>query len=130
MNKETEQAIREHGQNLLAIFPNAAEGDPIRLCKKLRRLEREAHDQAERWCNGTNEYDEAEHERRIDAILGRVNVLLGNTGAKAVSVFVNTDPRGCALKIERDWMVGRPALSLRRDWGNYGLIAPDLTQAE
>lgn len=33
------EAIEEHGKKLLALFPNAKEKDPIRLCKRLRVYE-------------------------------------------------------------------------------------------
>lgn len=33
------EAIEEHGKKLLAMFPNAKEKDPVRLCKRLRVYE-------------------------------------------------------------------------------------------
>lgn len=41
MNAKTEAAVMEHGKQLLAIFPSATERDPVKLCRKLRKLERE-----------------------------------------------------------------------------------------
>jgi len=43
MTPQQLQAIKEHGRNLLAIFPDATEKDPVKLCKKLRRIEAKAH---------------------------------------------------------------------------------------
>lgn len=93
--------IREHGENLLTIFPNATDRDPVSLCKKLRRLEGQAESLAARNCNGP-EFPETgpdSYESRTDAILAKVNALLGNineyqpkTGAKC----------GCRRGIQRD----------------------------
>jgi hypothetical protein len=99
MNAKTKAAVIQHGQNLLAIFPNATEKDPEKLCKKLRRLEREAHDFALRTCNGPDFPGEFDADKISDAILSKVNALLGNrheyqpkTGAKC----------GCKRGIQRD----------------------------
>jgi hypothetical protein len=136
MNAKTEAAVIKHGENLLLVFPGAAERDPVKLCRKLRKLEREGAALALRLCNGPEiGYEEA--DRREADILDRVNVLLGNAGL--VPVFLNRDPRGYALKIRDGWMRaasanGNPvagnlgAFRLHRDWGGYGIIAPDLTE--
>lgn len=99
MNAKQTQAIRQHGEKLLAIFPDAQERDPITLCKKLRRFESQAASIALRLCNGP-QYPEGYAEKATDAILGKVNALLGNvracyqpkTGAKC----------GCKRGQERD----------------------------
>jgi len=152
--------IRKHGENLLAIFPNATERDPVKLCKKLRRLEADGQRIALRMCNGP-EYAEDEAEKACDAVLAKVNKLLGNeqqtkigapcsckrgqqrdncpacegTGRMidfkalraVVPVRLNRDPRGYALKIDDAWM-REHNVALHRDWGGYGIIAPDLTE--
>lgn len=90
-------AITQHGENLLAIFPNATERDPVSLCKKLRRLEAKAEQLALENCNIGVPDDE--YEKRSTVILSAVNKLLGNvneyqpkTGAKC----------GCRRGIQRD----------------------------
>jgi hypothetical protein len=42
-----------------------------------------------------------------------------------VPVFINRDPRGYQLKIKDDWMTANNA-DLERDWGGYGLLAPEI----
>lgn len=163
------EAIEAHGKNLLAIFPRATERDPIRLCKKLRRLETKASAIALRLCNGPEYSSPEEVDALTDAILAKVNALLGNvneyqpkTGARCtcrpgiardncaacegtgrkidfaairnrpalVPVFINRDPRGYALKIKSEYMAGAgwiAQLALMRDWGGYGIIAPEIT---
>ncbi len=122
---KTEQAtrIREHGMNLLRIFRKATEKDPFELCHKLIRLERAAGRIALRLCNGpefAGGYEEV--DALLDKILVKVNALLGN---KKIPIFINRDPRGCALKIQSEWMESHP-VKIHRDWGGYGIIAPEL----
>jgi len=146
--RQAEQ-IKAHGENLLAIFPNATERDPIALCKKLRRMEAKAQAIALRLCNGPEfpgGFDEV--DALTGAILENVNAILGNTGKNPVPVFVNRDPRGYALKIEDAWMIERreqwdrqiakqgkkaigpsywALLRFHRDLGGNGIIAPEIT---
>lgn len=121
------ERMRRHGENLLRIFPNATERDPVKLCKKLRRIEAEAHAFALRLCNGP-EFDEGEADEIGDEIHDRAKRLLfGEPGFSAVRVMLNRDPRGYALKIP-DADMAKFSLVLHRDWGGYGIIAPDLTE--
>lgn len=128
MNAKTQAAIMEHGVNLLRIFPAAVENDPVKLCKKLRKLEREGAAFGLRLCNGPEFQSEAKSDAVEESILNRLDALLGYMAA-GVPVFLNRDPRGYALKIESDWMEARrDVVKLHRDWGGYGIIAPDLTE--
>jgi hypothetical protein len=111
------QRIERHGLQLLAIFPNATQRDPVKLCKALRRNETIAHRHAEMACNGEYQSEESQ-DRAAQQIIRPVRALLGDTGER---VWINGDPRGYALKIDL-----RPGEELHRDWGNYGIIAPDL----
>ena len=125
--RQAEQ-IKAHGENLLHLFPNATERDPIALCKKLRRLEAKASRITTDYCNG--DFDAGENGEKLDAaldpILAKVNAILGNSGPDAVPIFVNCDPRGYGLKIDDDWM-RKTGARLYSDWGGYGIIAPEIT---
>lgn len=126
MKTKQREAIVKHGEHLLKIFPNALEQDPVRLCKKLRLLEGRAALIGARLCNGpefAGGYEEA--DRLADAILAAANRLLGNIESDVVPVFINRDPRGHALKIRESWMLTSGA-QLHRDWGGYGIIAPEI----
>lgn len=147
MNAKTLEAIRRHGETLLAAFPNATEQNPIALCKKLRRIETSLQRPLVDYCNG--DFDAGENGEKLDAITdkarSRVIVLLGITDAvTADAILINRDPRGYALKIDDEWMrekgwtlnrsnrhtngSGSIAVArLHRDMGGYGIIAPDLT---
>lgn len=92
------EAIEKHGRNLLAIFPRATETDPVKLCKKLRRLEAKAYAISLHACNGPD-FADGEEDTRTDDVLKKVNKVLGNvheyqpkTGAKC----------GCRRGIQRD----------------------------
>jgi len=116
--------IEKHGNDLKIIFN--LEGDPIVLCKKLHRLEAKAHQLATDYCNGdiTSEQWEGASEgmlERLDKILNFVN--------QHIPVFVNSDARGYTFKI-KDKYVTEHNLDIHRDWGGYGIIAPDFDGKE
>jgi len=143
--KEMYAAIERHGKNLLALFPNATIKDPIALCKALRRLEMKAHKAAENWCNGAPapkgesaigiyDYWHGVGEKcaeKADKILGE-----SSKGNEDIGIIFNGDARGHALKIsavEHDFC-GLPDTAecreIYKDWGGYGIIAPDFTPSK
>ena len=154
MNAKTKEAITEHGNNLLAVFPQATEQDPIALCKKVRRIETAAHRKATDYCNGV--IGPLEWEAAQESALAKLRKLLNPRDN--IPLFVNGDARGYALKIadawmraERDrrawanrdrvppvvhsqwtpedwqtWEASRKPLRLPTDFGGYGILAPDL----
>jgi len=117
------EAILRHGFRLLRIFPHAkAQGwGPVALYARLHRIETEAHSFAERECN--EQLPEGASERKDASILRRLDQILGFKAA-GVPVFLNGDPRGYALKIHDKWMKEHDA-ELDRDWGGYGILAPE-----
>lgn len=126
MKDAQRQAIVTHGRNLQAIFPATAGMDPLTLCRKLRRLEARATRATTAYCNG--EIDTEAVDAECTAVLTAVRRILGPGGP---DVWINRDPRGYALKIDDSEMrTGGPAGSpiiLHRDWGGYGIIAPEIT---
>jgi hypothetical protein len=124
MNKREHmyQQINQHGQALLDAFPNAKELDPIKLCKKLRRLELKAARLTLDLCNGAG--DSERHDAALDRIAERVVKLLAI--GEECGFFVNRDPRGYALKVSDTWMRDH-GHGIHRDWGGYGILAPDFT---
>ena len=116
------ERLENHGAKLLVLFPHALERDPVRLCKKLWRHENKASENSTDYCNGRVSFDVCEAVN--NRILRDVNRLLQNT---EVPVFINGDPRGYALKVDDAWM-RRNNADLCRDWGGYGVIAPDLSE--
>ena len=123
MTKKQQQreAILQHGFKLIRVF-NLPEGTgPTTLCKRVHRLEGEAHRLAENECNGTVTTEQVEKKEK--SILKRLDAIL-NFRAQNIPVFVNGDPRGYALKID-DGYVRDHGLDIYRDWGGYGIIAPE-----
>jgi hypothetical protein len=141
MNANTLKAITRHGESLLAAFPNAIEKNPVALCKKLRRIETSLTKPLTDYCNGTLQDDD--NGTKLDAICdnarNRVVKILFNLDLVkhphpicACGLFVNRDPRGCALKLDSEWTrnhnnsVKCNCHTIQTDMGGYGLIAPDL----
>ena len=115
------ERIKQHGNRLLKIFPDATIKDPIALCKKIKRIDTKMHRIAELYCNGDCLMDqwelfEASALKNLDNILG--------FKATGIPVFINGDPRGYALKIE-DSYIRDHDIDIYRDWGGYGILAPE-----
>ena len=114
--------IRKHSADLNRIF--GLDEDPVALCKRLRRLETKAHQLAEDYCNGLLE--SPAYELQAGQLLAKVDQLLHYETA-GVPLLLNGDPRGYALKIDDDY-VREHNLDIYRDWGGYGILAPDLRE--
>jgi hypothetical protein len=111
-------SIRNHGNNLKFLFN--VEMDSIALCKKLFRLETKAHKLSTDYCNGLIDCDVWEIKSK--EILNKVSKILNcNTN----NLFVNGDARGYALKIDDDFVKDK---SIYKDWGGYGILAPDFKE--
>lgn len=142
------EAIRRHGEQLLAIFPNATERDPVKLCKKLRQLEVAAHRHAERMCSDadySNEWMENSDDEQTPPQLAAVCRLLDSERP-----WYNSDPRGYAFKVDLGekecstcsgvgMEIGTPdepcgtcygkgliSERLHTDLGGYGILAPEI----
>lgn len=122
MNAKTNAAVSRHGENIKALF--GIEGDPVNVCRKLRRIERRGEAFALRCCNGPEWPSEDAQEAEAAAILAAARAVLGDR----VPVILNRDPRGYALKIPEGWMREHAEARIHRDGGGYGIIAPDLTE--
>lgn len=119
MNKRERQhaAIRQHGDNLLAIYSQSKEKDATRLCKKLHRLERVAHLLTVDICNGEGNADEL--EAKAEKVREKAVALLG----PGPEIFVNYDARGYALKISES---DSKQLHIHKDFGGFGIICPEI----
>jgi hypothetical protein len=118
--------INKHGEDLKRIFKLDPNIDPVKLCKQLFRLENKAHKLAEDYCNGIIYADD--YDVQTSQILTKVENILKNNYLRANNIiFANGDPRGYALKIRSEY-VKNNNLDIHRDWGGYGIIAPDLRE--
>lgn len=120
--------IQQHGENLNRIFNTGL--DPVKLCKKLRTLEKRAAALAMDYCNGDNGVNSDNWELKTAPVLAAVRKLLYPAGMTGTPldwcIFVNGDARGYALKISSEY-VRSNNLQIYTDWGGYGILAPDFT---
>lgn len=122
--------ILKHGFDLLRIFKadtmhSPDKIGPVDLAKKVHRIEARAHRIAEQECNGTIDTSDEATAKRDKAVLDSLDRALGFR-ALGIPVFINGDPRGYALKID-DKYVREHDLDIHRDWGGYGVLAPEFT---
>lgn len=115
------ESILLHGFKLCRVFNLPEDTAPSSLCKRVHRLETEMHRANELYCSEATEpgfLDKKEVSilRRLDGIL--------NFSAQGIPVFINNDPRGYALKIQSAWIRDND-VDICRDWGGYGIIAPE-----
>ena len=133
MNKKERmyQRIRKHGEDLKRIFNLKDDVDPVKLCKKLRTIEKKIDRINEKECN-TGELQSVEKTRllcKAKALLfpNTESLLKGNFDTGLYNaVFANGDPRGYALKIDSDY-IRKNDVYIHRDLGGNGIVAPDLT---
>ena len=127
MKNTTYRKIQDHGVKLVEFFGIEADysKDTIPLCKKLRRLENRYHRLAEALCSDERMTQEI-FDKQTDNIEKQVRKLLDGSFLKdhPDALHFNSDPRGYSLKIDDQYAKD----FYRRDWGGYGLIAPDLTE--
>ena len=120
--------IRKHGEDLNRIFNTGLE--PIALCKKLHRLEVKAHKLATDYCNGENGVNTDNWDKLCYPILQSVRKILKINNEYLLAsddswpIILNGDARGYALKIH-DSYVSERQLSIHKDWGGFGIIAPE-----
>jgi len=122
------ERIEKHGEQLNKIFNTSIE--PVALCKKLRRLENKAHNLTTMECNGEIEETES---IKIRAEIRKALIKVLNLspeyplcGDDSYPIFINGDARGYALKISDEW-IRNSNIDIYKDWGGYGIIAPDLS---
>ena len=128
-NKKIEMyaRIKKHGEDIKKIFSLPADTDPIKLCKSLRRLEVQA--QTIQGTHGEGFYELASKQEAA-LMIKLKNLLMPDSTPKEFlkfGIFLNTDPRGYALKIP-DEIVKKNNLIIHQDWGEFGILAPDLNE--
>lgn len=103
----------------------ASRVDGKKISVALFKAENDTSKRAEQYCNG--ECPEG------DWIACKIvtNILIEDAlGKLPPGFFVNSDPRGYALKIDNESPEGKAlidAVGLQTDWGGYGLLSPEIT---
>jgi len=128
MNKKQRmyERIERHGLDLIDLFELSSSTDPIKLCKKLRRIELEASRITAAYANG--EIDGNTMENKLNRIEIKLVQILPTRfiGNKVTACwFINCDPRGYALKVPETLAMEH---HIYKDWGGYGIIAPDFSE--
>ena len=123
MNKRERmyKRIEKHGNDLIRLFPDTVELDPIKLCKKLRTIELKAERITLELCNGVPSARAVAAEAQLEKMHDKVCQILG-VARRWQHIFINRDPRGYALKLSGPFSEGKP---IYKDWGGYGILAPD-----
>lgn len=123
MNKKERKQLQlnRHYEALekLAIHCGVVKPDGKKLSVKLLKIEKTVYKPILDYCNGDiNNSPDAE----IEAAANAVQKLFNNN---LKGFFINTDPRGYALKIDDQILKSEySSIDLNRDWGGYGLLAP------
>jgi len=123
MNKREKmyKRIEKHGNDLIRLFPDTVELDPIKLCKKLRTIELKAERITLELCNGVPSARAVAAEAQLEKIHDKICQILGVT-RRWQHLFINRDPRGYALKLSEEFAQDK---QIYKDWGGYGILAPD-----
>lgn len=92
----------------------------LALWRQLRRIENWFTVYSTRYCDGTIDTDEFEKVK--DTARKRLSRVFG--GRIPDGVFLNSDPRGHALKLDNE-KVTIPQ-GMETDWGGYGILAAEI----
>ena len=122
--QKRDEAILLHGFDLVRNFGNGSTGGPVTLCKALRRLETSWGRKAEAMCNGELDLADNKLESMTTRAKKRISELLPNLPIEAIKI--NLDPRGYALKVRTEYMKSAEINDLHKDWGGYGILAPEI----
>ena len=103
----------------------------LQLWRQLKRIENKAHKAATDYCNGKITCDqmevaEAHAAQAVEKVFGKL----------PHGFFVNSDPRGYALKLEPfqhedgkgKTRLAFPDLRLDSDWGSNQILAPEVSE--
>ena len=95
----------------------------LALWRKLRRIESAASLVVLNYANGTGGVDTENIHAKLEPFRKSVRALFGHTPK---GFFVNTDPRGYALKIDPE--KGTVPQGMSTDWGRYGILAAEINE--
>jgi hypothetical protein len=101
----------------LALISGVSDGEAV--YRLLRPIEKAASKMAVKYSNG--EITEKAYDRSVDRMMEEIKIVVPVEG-----IFINSDPRGYALKVD-DQVMRDKGYRLERDMGGYGLLAPDFS---
>jgi hypothetical protein len=124
--KNQEQRTRQYAAlEALAIACGVQNPNGEKLYKKLRTWERKANKASLDYCNA--DLRDEQFSPFIEHVENEVSKIFN---CKLSGFFVNTDPRGYALKIQDKHVRGEgkySAIRIHQDFGGDGILAPDFS---
>ncbi len=115
---KTLERWRKHGQMVKEFFGLPDDVDAIILYRKLLKIETSLSAKSIKYCNGMIS------EKALDNAEKLAVRALAAIGIDMKKIHINRDPRGYAIKIKEDLSKDFGY----RDWGGYGILAPDLSR--
>lgn len=107
-----------HHNALLKLASHKNKKSGLELWRSLRRVECVFTQISTAYCNG--ESSEAQWEAGKNRAVAGVHRALG---CEPAGLYINSDPRGYALKIDPE-QGGFIPEGMHKDWGGYGILAP------
>ena len=111
--------VNRHAGILIEMFNLPLGTDKVKLCRKLRKLEKIASLINEKYCNG--DITGLEFEVEKSEIIEKVKRIFNNYSF-IDAFYYNSDTRGYALKLHGEYVVN---WNIHKDWGGYGILAPE-----
>ena len=123
MKRSEKQKIKtRHFENLAKILGLTVEGVEY-IYPHLKRIERDGHRLAEKYCNG--EVDSEQIESLENKLKSNLDATLKySTSHARQHIKFNWDPRGYFLKFHDEY-IRKNNLRIETDWGGYGIVCPE-----
>ena len=119
---EKEEWIARRRANHHAALETLAPGcNGAAVWRKLRRAEKQAERTILHYSNGTGGVNTENIDEKLAPVREAVRKAFGKL---PLGFFINTDPRGYALKIDPE--NGTVPQGMETDWGRYGLLAAEI----
>ena len=117
--EHVQRSRANHHAALKALHIDPTKADGLKMWRSLLHIEKRAEAGAMKWSNGDTteaqwEETRGEVERAVSRVFGRI----------PTGFFVNSDPRGYALKLDNDKTTIPEGM--HKDWGGYGILAPEI----
>lgn len=96
----------------------------LEVYKHLKKIEKDGHRFAERYCNGEG-IDSTNIEEIESRLKGNLLATLKYARSEVVrEIQFNWDPRGYFLKLSDEY-VRKNKIEIETDWGGYGILCPE-----
>ena len=114
----------------LASYLGVTNPDGKRISVALWKAEKMGTQRAERMCSDSTYTQEAQDADKEAVLVAVCRAFSRSHKYPPPGFFINSDPRGYALKIDNETKVGRELIArvgLHTDMGGYGILSPEIT---